>query len=103
MFLYTYIPVNPFDFLIKYGNHCTLMCRRTKDQCYQRYVYSLREGVRHGTWLEVEEWLVLLGQRLYQRDWAKITQLLQTRTPLQARQILLGSGFRLFLNATKQS
>jgi hypothetical protein len=77
------------------------MYRRTKDQCYQRYVYSLREGVRHGAWLEVEEWLVLLGQRLYQRDWAKITQLLQTRTPLQARQIfspfiLLRSGFTYF-------
>jgi hypothetical protein len=84
------------------------MCRRTKDQCYQRYVYSLREGVRHGAWLEVEEWLVLLGQRLYLRDWAKITQLLQTRTPLQARQmfsavVLLGAEFRPFLNATKQS
>jgi hypothetical protein len=84
------------------------MCRRTKDQCYQRYVYSLREGVRHGAWLEVEEWLVLLGQLLYQRDWAKITQLLQTRTPLQARHIFsafifLVSGFMLFLNATKQS
>ncbi len=69
------------------------MCRRTKDQCYQRYVYSLREGVRHGAWLEVEEWLVLLGQRLYQRDWAKITQLLQTRTPLQARQIFSPLNF----------
>jgi hypothetical protein len=25
MFLYTYIHVNPFNFLKKYGNHCTLM------------------------------------------------------------------------------
>ncbi len=27
MFLYTYIPVNPFNFH-KYGNHCTLLSNR---------------------------------------------------------------------------
>jgi hypothetical protein len=25
MFLYTYIPVNPFNFPKNYGNHCTLL------------------------------------------------------------------------------
>ena len=48
-------------------------------------MYSLRDNIRHGAWEEVEEWLVLLGERLYGRDWAKITDLLQTRTHTQVR------------------
>ena len=42
---------------------------------------------RHGTWRYYEEWLLVLGERLYGRDWSKITELIPSRTPMQVNPV----------------
>ena len=59
------------------------MDRRTKDQCYQRYNYSLREGVKKGVFNETEDFMIIMGVRLYANDWAKICRFIPHRTPIQ--------------------
>jgi len=59
------------------------MDRRTKDQCYQRYVYSLKDSIRKGTFTEAEDMILIIGEKLYGNDWAKICEMLPCRTPIQ--------------------
>ena len=59
------------------------MDRRTKDQCYQVYVYSLKDSIRKGTFTEAEDMILIIGEKLYGNDWAKICEMLPCRTPIQ--------------------
>ena len=63
------------------------MERRTKDQCYQRYVYSLKDIIKKGPFTDAEDMLLYIGDKLYnsktKTDWAKIGEMLPCRTPIQ--------------------
>jgi len=59
------------------------MDRRTKDQCYQRFVYSLKDSIRKGTFTDAEDMILIIGEKLYGNDWAKICEMLPCRTPIQ--------------------
>ena len=45
------------------------MHNRTKDQCYQRYMCSLREKLQRGFFNEVEDSIVIVGVRLFDTQW----------------------------------
>lgn len=70
------------------------MHNRTKDQCYQRYVYSIRDDVRQGFFGEVEDHIILVGAKLFGNDWARIAHFIPSRTPMQ-----IHSRFNTFLKA----
>ena len=59
------------------------MDRRTKDQCFQRYVYSLKDIIRKGPFTDAEDMLLIIGEKLYKNDWAKINEMIPCRTPIQ--------------------
>ena len=59
------------------------MERRTKEQCYQRYVYSLKDVIKKGPFSEAEDMLLFLGEKLFKTDWVKICEMLPQRTPIQ--------------------
>ena len=59
------------------------MERRTKDQCYQRFVFSLRDNIRRGPFSDAEDMLLVMGEKLYGNDWTKINEILSCRTPIQ--------------------
>lgn len=59
------------------------MDRRTKDQCYQRFVYSLKDSIRKGIYTDAEDMILIIGHELYGNDWAKICEMLPCRTPVQ--------------------
>ena len=59
------------------------MDRRTKEQCYQRYVYSLKDSIRRGLFTDAEDMILIIGKELYGKDWAKISEMLPCRTPVQ--------------------
>ena len=40
------------------------MERRTKDQCYQRFVFSLRDNIRKGPYSEAEDMLLVMGEKV---------------------------------------
>ena len=70
------------------------MHNRTKDQCYQRYVYSIRGEIRQGFFEEVEDHILLVGAKLFGHDWARISHFIPSRTPMQ-----IHSRFNTFLKA----
>ena len=70
------------------------MERRTKEQCYQRYVYSLKDIIKKGPFSDAEDILLFIGEKLYKNDWTKISEMIQCRTPIQ-----LHSRFHHFLKA----
>ena len=74
------------------------MSNRTKDQCYQRYVYSLQSHLRKGIFKENEDFVIIIGVELFGHNWAKIADFLPNRTPIQ-----IHSRFNTFLNANFQS
>ena len=74
------------------------MTNRTKDQCYQRYVYSLQSHLRKGIFTENEDFIIIIGVKLFGRNWAKIAEFLLNRTPIQ-----IHSRFNTFLNSNFQS
>ena len=74
------------------------MSNRTKDQCYQRYVYSLQSHLRKGIFKENEDFVIIIGVKLFGHNWAKISDFLPNRTPIQ-----IHSRFNTFLNANFQS
>ena len=70
------------------------MHNRTKDQCYQRYMYSLRDEVRQGLFEEVEDFVIIVGVKLFGPDWMRISHFIPTRTPMQ-----IHSRYNTFLKA----
>ena len=70
------------------------MHNRTKDQCYQRYVYSLRDEVRQGFFEEAEDFIILVGVKLFGTLWARISHFIPSRTPMQ-----IHSRYNTFLKA----
>ena len=38
------------------------MDRRTKEQCYQRYVYSLKDSIRRGPFVDSEDMILIIGK-----------------------------------------
>jgi hypothetical protein len=47
------------------------MERRTKEQCYQRYVYSLKDSIRRGAFTDAEDMILIIGnvmRRVYAAD-----------------------------------
>ena len=70
------------------------MHNRTKDQCYQRYVYSLRDEVRQGFFEEAEDFIILVGVKLFGTAWARIAHFIPSRTPMQ-----IHSRYNTFLKA----
>ena len=70
------------------------MERRTKDQCYQRYVYSLKDIIKKGPFSDAEDILLFIGEKLYKNDWAKISEIIPCRTAIQ-----LHSRYNHFLKA----
>ena len=70
------------------------MERRTKEQCYQRYVYSLKDVIKKGPFSDAEDMLLFIGEKLYKTDWVKICEMLPQRTPIQ-----LHCRFNHFLKA----
>ena len=74
------------------------MTNRTKDQCYQRYIYSLQSHLRKGVFTESEDFVIIIGVKLFGHNWAKISEFLPNRTPIQ-----IHSRFNTFLNANFQS
>ena len=70
------------------------MDRRTKDQVYQRYVYSLRETLRKGAFTNDEDFVVMVGVKLFGHDWARIVDFMPHRTANQ-----IHSRYNTFLKA----
>lgn len=70
------------------------MERRTKDQCYQRYVYSLKDIIKKGPFSDAEDILLFIGEKLYKNDWSKISEIIPCRTAIQ-----LHSRYHHFLKA----
>ena len=70
------------------------MEHRTKDQCYQRYVYSISDQIRMGFFEENEDHIILVGSKLFGHDWARIADFIPTRTPMQ-----IHSRYNTFLKA----
>ena len=65
------------------------MDRRTKEQCYQRFVYSLKDSIRHGPFTDAEDMLLIIGKELYGSDWAKISEMTPCRLTSVTKLILL--------------
>ena len=59
------------------------MNARTKDQCYQRYMCSLREQLQRGFFNEVEDFVIIVGVRLFGQNWGRIADFIPSRTPMQ--------------------
>ena len=59
------------------------MDHRTKDQCYQRYMYSLRSVLRKGYFSDAEDFMILIGFKLFGENWAEIAKYMPSRTPMQ--------------------
>jgi len=60
------------------------MDRRTKEQCFQRYTYSLRESLRKGPFTESEDFIVMTGVRIFgEASWARIADFIPHRTAQQ--------------------
>jgi len=60
------------------------MHKRTKEQCFQRYTYSLRDKLRKGPFSEHEDFIVMIGVRIFgEANWAKIADFLPRRTAQQ--------------------
>ena len=59
------------------------MTNRTKDQCYQRYMCSLREKLQKGFFNEIEDFIVIVGVRLFGTKWDRIADFIPSRTPMQ--------------------
>ncbi len=74
------------------------MHKRTKDQCYQRYNYSLRPELRKGTFSESEDFMIMVGHKIFGSQWVKIAEFMPNRSPVQ-----LHSRFNSFLNANFES
>lgn len=71
---------------------------RTKDQCYQRYVISLTEGLRSGAFTESEDFLVLAAVKFFGEQWRLISDYLPSRN---ASQIL--ARYQNFLSVSLDS
>lgn len=67
---------------------------RTKDQCYQRYTYSVKERLRKGLFHELEDFVIIVGVKLFGTDWTRISDFLPSRTPVQ-----IHSRYNTFLKA----
>ena len=65
------------------------MDRRTKEQCYQRFVYSLKDSIRHGPFTDAEDMLLIIGKELYGSDWAKISEMTPCRLTSVTKLIML--------------
>ena len=59
------------------------MDHRTKEQCYQRYMYSLKDTLRKGTFTEAEDFIVMAGFKIFGPAWTKIADFMPHRTPVQ--------------------
>ena len=80
------------------------MQNRTKEQCYQRWTLSAKNGIRRGHFLEIEDFLIIIGIKFFGKNWAKISEIIPQRGPSQTHsrygQDFL-SGIKLF-NFNKQ-
>jgi hypothetical protein len=70
------------------------MANRTKDQCYQRYTISLQPHLRKGIFTQSEDFVIIIGVKLFGHNWAKIAEYLPNRTPIQ-----IHSRFNIFIKA----
>ena len=59
------------------------MKNRTKDQCYQRYTYSLKDSLRKGFFSEAEDYMIMVGVKIFGQQWAKIADFMPHRTAVQ--------------------
>ena len=71
------------------------MKNRTKEQCYQRYTYSLRSTLRKGFFTPEEDFMILIGVTLFGEQWAKIADFIPHRNAVQ-----LHSRYNTFLKAS---
>ena len=69
------------------------MDHRTKDQCYQRYRFSLRDDLLKGAFSEQEDFMIMVGVKIFGENWAKIGDFMPNRTPMQ-----LHSRYKTFLS-----
>lgn len=74
------------------------MNKRTKEQCYQRHQYSLRDNLRKGAFTDEEDFMIVVGVRLFGESWVKIARFIPHRTAVQ-----LHSRYNAFLNVTFES
>jgi len=56
------------------------MFNRTKDQVYQRYTQSLKPYMRRGNFTDVEDCAILVGDVIFDGDWAKVADYIPHRT-----------------------
>ncbi len=59
------------------------MEKRTKEQCYQRYNNSLRDDLRKGAFTEEEDFMIMVGVRIFGTQWVKIADFMTHRSPVQ--------------------
>lgn len=74
------------------------MKNRTKDQCYQRYMYSIREDLRRGGFTDEEDFIIMAGVKIFKDGYSKIVDCLPHRTAVQ-----LCSRYNTFLRANFDS
>ena len=48
------------------------MPNRTKEQCYQRWAISVKKGIWKGRFNEIEDFIIIIGVKLFGKKWAKI-------------------------------
>jgi hypothetical protein len=59
------------------------MHNRTKEQCYQRWTLSAKNGIRRGHFIEPEDFLIIIAVKTFGRNWAKISEFIPHRGPSQ--------------------
>ncbi len=82
IFLYIYIPVNPFNFLKKHDNHCTLLCNLCDTVMHNDYNVCRNQPVqkrclqRNALWEYWKSWMVFEkfcgGTLTVQNQWVEV-------------------------------
>ena len=56
---------------------------RTKEQCYQRWTLSAKNGIRRGHFDANEDSIIIIAAKLFGKNWAKISEFVPYRGPAQ--------------------
>ena len=59
------------------------MPSRTKEQCYQRWSISVKEGIWKGQFNEIEDFIIIVAVKLFGKKWAQVADCVPYRGPSQ--------------------
>ena len=91
----TRVIVLNFGYFFFFSKVAYYMQNRTKEQCYQRWTLSAKNGIRRGHFLEIEDFLIIIAVKLFGKNWAKISEIIPQRGPSQIHSRYILSIFSL--------